>query len=321
VGTLFFERPQPHYSGNFWWTHSMYVRKLHPGIDSVYAGPEFWLGKKLCRALSLFQSKTILYFKSITPQDYEYRRKECVQPVYVYEPSRIRYIQYHLPFLTSFLCTEMKVHVVLYKHKIGKSMRFQNLVHPLHDPCIFLVTKEYMELQDSLFPNSFPCRTWLSGLLFPFFLYDSPPIFSYFLQIVHLSNAFDQAKEPFPVYRVLWSVPLGSIISFIPCLAQSDITRVQIGPTGIPEKGEEKTCYTDITDTFFQTTSPPPTTGKDALVNEKFNIFELGDVEEEDKTGFSASLVLHVEKENNALFVEKQTVVMKAKEKMFYWKL
>jgi hypothetical protein len=35
--------PQPHYSGNFWWATSAYIRTLPSVIDVKYNDPEFWL--------------------------------------------------------------------------------------------------------------------------------------------------------------------------------------------------------------------------------------------------------------------------------------
>lgn len=42
-GCNFTETPAPHFSGNFWWATSEYVRKLPAFIASGYNDPEFWL--------------------------------------------------------------------------------------------------------------------------------------------------------------------------------------------------------------------------------------------------------------------------------------
>ena len=35
-----------HYSGNFWWTTSSYLRKLSPCVHTFYNAPEFWLTER-----------------------------------------------------------------------------------------------------------------------------------------------------------------------------------------------------------------------------------------------------------------------------------
>ena len=38
--------PVPHYSGNFWWANSQYIRTLPSKIGDEYYDPEFWLFKR-----------------------------------------------------------------------------------------------------------------------------------------------------------------------------------------------------------------------------------------------------------------------------------
>jgi hypothetical protein len=35
--------PCTHFSGNFWWSNSEYIKKLNPMIEPSYNGPEFWI--------------------------------------------------------------------------------------------------------------------------------------------------------------------------------------------------------------------------------------------------------------------------------------
>lgn len=42
-GCEFTVNPQPHYSGNFWWANSHYVRTLPENIGGGYCDPEFWI--------------------------------------------------------------------------------------------------------------------------------------------------------------------------------------------------------------------------------------------------------------------------------------
>ena len=43
VGVNLGHEPCAHFSGNFWWSHSDYIKKLNPMIDPSYNGPEFWI--------------------------------------------------------------------------------------------------------------------------------------------------------------------------------------------------------------------------------------------------------------------------------------
>lgn len=69
--------PQPHYSGNFWWSRLDYLNQLiHIQPDVDYLGPEMWLGRAVPRAKCLFDSgvdhylttfPAHLYQKSVVP--------------------------------------------------------------------------------------------------------------------------------------------------------------------------------------------------------------------------------------------------------------
>ena len=52
VGINLQEIPELHYSGNFWWSKSEYVRKLEKCVYKNYNSPEFWISEKknaMCR--------------------------------------------------------------------------------------------------------------------------------------------------------------------------------------------------------------------------------------------------------------------------------
>ena len=74
VGTLFLDRPQAHFSGNFWWTKDTYLRRLPNEIGMSYQDPEMWIGICAQFFISLFQHPRPLYHDNIPPE--EYRNKE-----------------------------------------------------------------------------------------------------------------------------------------------------------------------------------------------------------------------------------------------------
>lgn len=43
VGLNYLDKPNPHYSGNFWWTHTNYIRMLKPIISGVRHDAEWWI--------------------------------------------------------------------------------------------------------------------------------------------------------------------------------------------------------------------------------------------------------------------------------------
>ena len=44
VGVNLVSEPKPHYSGNFWWSKSSYIRQLQPCKQDTYYSPEYWIG-------------------------------------------------------------------------------------------------------------------------------------------------------------------------------------------------------------------------------------------------------------------------------------
>jgi hypothetical protein len=45
-GCEFFNEPQMHFSGNFWWANSDYIKTLPQTIGNEYWDPEFWICKR-----------------------------------------------------------------------------------------------------------------------------------------------------------------------------------------------------------------------------------------------------------------------------------
>jgi len=71
VGTLFLDRPQAHFSGNFWWTKDTYLRRLPNEIGMSYQDPEMWIGTCAQFFISLFQHPRPLYHDNIPPEEYQ----------------------------------------------------------------------------------------------------------------------------------------------------------------------------------------------------------------------------------------------------------
>lgn len=68
VGVLFRAIPQPHFSGNFWWSTRSYLRTLPPLRSPMvlYIDTELWIGLSLCHAASVFQRKGPLQTEPLT---------------------------------------------------------------------------------------------------------------------------------------------------------------------------------------------------------------------------------------------------------------
>jgi hypothetical protein len=73
-----------HFSGNFWWSKSTYIRKLNPTIGPNYTDPEFWIATGENRALSsLFNSVSVNHYQDrFLPDQY------VGKPV-IYDSSRL----------------------------------------------------------------------------------------------------------------------------------------------------------------------------------------------------------------------------------------
>ena len=84
-----------HYSGNFWWTKSSYLKKLSPCIQTHYNDPEFWLTRnKIGKYVCLCYINLHLYQK--IDEIKEYKNKEIIP--YIFDYTTLDYIsnKYHL---------------------------------------------------------------------------------------------------------------------------------------------------------------------------------------------------------------------------------
>jgi beta-1,4-mannosyl-glycoprotein beta-1,4-N-acetylglucosaminyltransferase len=71
VGVNLQNEPHFHYSGNFWWSKSKYIKKLSLPIHTEYNSPEFWLTKtKIGNYLSLWNSNINHYYDRYTEDNY-----------------------------------------------------------------------------------------------------------------------------------------------------------------------------------------------------------------------------------------------------------
>jgi len=62
--------PTSHYSGNFWWARSSYLRKLPDKIGSNYFHPEFWITSASPKLFCAFRSGIDHYYRSFPPHYY-----------------------------------------------------------------------------------------------------------------------------------------------------------------------------------------------------------------------------------------------------------
>ena len=71
VGVNLFTTPPIHYSGNFWWAKSSYLKKLKRCIHEHYNSPEFWLTEdKLGKFSSLWHSNVNHYNERYEERNY-----------------------------------------------------------------------------------------------------------------------------------------------------------------------------------------------------------------------------------------------------------
>lgn len=91
VGINLRRTPEIHYSGNFWWSKSSYIKTLNRCIDNSYNAPEFWItDSDKGRFVSLWNSVTIVDSRAINKFSH-YKKK---YPAYLYDtkPSMISVI-------------------------------------------------------------------------------------------------------------------------------------------------------------------------------------------------------------------------------------
>jgi len=61
VGLFLRRKPVNHFSGNFWWSRSAYIRTLPMPIGGKYLDPEMWVGRMATMAVSFSQFPGCLY--------------------------------------------------------------------------------------------------------------------------------------------------------------------------------------------------------------------------------------------------------------------
>jgi hypothetical protein len=91
VGVNLRRTPEIHYSGNFWWSKSSYIKTLDRCVDHSYNAPEFWItDSDKGRFVSLWNSVTIVDSRRINKFSH-YKKK---YPAYLYDtrPSMISVI-------------------------------------------------------------------------------------------------------------------------------------------------------------------------------------------------------------------------------------
>lgn len=72
VGVDYRDRPSPHYSGNFWWARSDYIKSLPRSCqEDNYHAPEFWLCQRVQKALCLYESHVHHYRQEYPLDMYE----------------------------------------------------------------------------------------------------------------------------------------------------------------------------------------------------------------------------------------------------------
>lgn len=72
VGVNLRNRPETHFSGNFWWANSKYIKKLPSKIEPNYLAPEMWINKApKYKFMCLWES-------GIRHYDHRYKRNKYV---------------------------------------------------------------------------------------------------------------------------------------------------------------------------------------------------------------------------------------------------
>lgn len=74
VGVSLYEGPELHYSGNFWWSKSEYIRKLKPCVQKNHNSPEFWLTEKRIGLYRCLWHSGVHHYDTFYPREL-YKRK------------------------------------------------------------------------------------------------------------------------------------------------------------------------------------------------------------------------------------------------------
>jgi hypothetical protein len=62
--------PSLHYSGNFWWATSTYIKRLNRKISSDYLAPEMWIGTKKSTSVTLWNTNFNHYYHPFPRKKY-----------------------------------------------------------------------------------------------------------------------------------------------------------------------------------------------------------------------------------------------------------
>lgn len=77
LGLNCYTEPFPHFSGNFWWAKSSYVRTLSTEFPPEYVAPEFWILSGNCSALNLAHIPQATYRVRCPPELYVDKTFKC----------------------------------------------------------------------------------------------------------------------------------------------------------------------------------------------------------------------------------------------------
>lgn len=69
-GCMYNDEPKKHYSGNFWWTKSSYLKKLPSTIGPDYNDPEFWITTASPKSFCAYKKLINFYHERLPPHYY-----------------------------------------------------------------------------------------------------------------------------------------------------------------------------------------------------------------------------------------------------------
>ena len=70
IGCKYNTSPQHHFSGNFWWATSSYIRTLSPTIGPAYVDPEMWILSGSCQFMEIHSGGESGYYKRYPESKY-----------------------------------------------------------------------------------------------------------------------------------------------------------------------------------------------------------------------------------------------------------
>ena len=113
-----------HYSGNFWWATSSYVKTLPTYIENYYIAPEDWICKNVnVKAFSSFNSNTFHYYLLYPPTNYIYAPLDYKhnQPNYILLISNLIYLRtnyVYQKYFWHFLVVLLLILIIYFIRKI-----------------------------------------------------------------------------------------------------------------------------------------------------------------------------------------------------------